>query len=181
MSDKLRILRTSSSLSVKPDQVRWSNLILKWLLPGLRFDSEECRWHQITGRSGEFKRFDWTKCKTILVQKQNMSSSDSPSRVREGGKKSLPPPNLCRTAAIIVDQLDIQLYAGGGKGGANRPNTVHLLTLSVGDLKYTLRVLAKHKQAEHVRRWRRQACQAFSSAQQAVGSHFSQAVLAYRK
>lgn len=109
-----------------------------------------------------------------------MSSSDSPSRMRAGGKKSLPRPNLCRTAAIIVDQLDIQLYAEGG-GGGNGPNTVHLLTVSMGDLKYTLRVLAKHKQAEHVRRWRRQTCQAFSSAQHSVGSHFSQAVLAYRK
>lgn len=172
MVDKLGVL-------CKPDQMRWWHDKSNWLD---WFDLEECRLHQIRGRFAEFKWFDWIKCKTIRVQKQNMSSSDSPGRMWEGGKKSPPRPNLCRTAAIIVDQLDIQLYAGWGAGGGSRPNTVHLLTVSMGDLKYTLLVLAKHKQAEHVRRWRRQTCQAFSSsARQAVGSHFSQAVLAYRK
>lgn len=111
--EKLRISCMSSSLRWQSNQMRWdddiTNLISNQIfLLDLRFDSDEGRLHQIRDHLGEFKWFDRIKCKTIIVWKQNMSSSDSPSGKEERR------PNLCRTAAIIVDQLDIQLYAGGG-------------------------------------------------------------------
>lgn len=89
--------------------------------------------------------FDWAKC-----QKRNRNAGClARSRLQEGSGSwceqvsTWPPPKPRSPSApqpFTVDQLDVPPYVE-----SNHPVTVHLLTASIGDLKYTPWAPKEHK------------------------------------